>query len=91
MVKPQQPLTQHLLADVLRAARERAGLTQSELARLCDLSQPAVAGWESGKRPIQETTLEKVAAAIGLGVEEMLYQELSARRRAKKQEEKKVA
>ena len=50
-------------ADLLRAARLRAGLTQDELARASGRSQPAIARWESGRvRPSLETLRELIRA-----------------------------
>lgn len=57
--------TTHLFPRLIRATRLRHKLSQDAFGRLCMVSQPAVAGWESGTRPIQETTLEKIATALG--------------------------
>lgn len=40
---------QHL-PKVLREARERAGLSQGELAEIVDCHQTAVSGWESEEK-----------------------------------------
>lgn len=75
---------EHLLHEIIRSARRRAKLSQPALAQLLGVKQPAVAGWESGTGPILETTLEKIAAALGMDVETMLYTELTARRRERR-------
>jgi transcriptional regulator with XRE-family HTH domain len=50
-------------ADLLRAARLRAGLTQEELARASGRSQSAIARWESGRvEPSLETLRELIRA-----------------------------
>jgi transcriptional regulator with XRE-family HTH domain len=50
-------------ADLLRAARLRAGLTQEELARVSGRSQSAIARWESGRvQPSLETLRELIRA-----------------------------
>ena len=50
---------------VLREARERAGLTQLELAERLDVSQPVVARLESGRANPRLETLNKAIAATG--------------------------
>lgn len=52
-------------AALLRAARERAGLSQSELARLSGVAQSVVSAYEAGKRQPALTTLAKLVAATG--------------------------
>lgn len=76
----------HLLPQLLRAARVRAGLTQRELGRRMGLFQASVAGWEAGHRPVKETTIEQVAKALDLTTETLLRQELDARRRRERKE-----
>ncbi len=59
---------------LIREARKRAGLTQSELAHRLRTSQPLVARWESGSvDPLFETVLRAIRAcgldlSIGLAV-----------------------
>jgi transcriptional regulator with XRE-family HTH domain len=72
----------HLFPRVIRQIRESRGLSQSDLAEKCGVSQPAVAGWESGERPILETTLEKIAKALGEPVEDLLARALRQLRKA---------
>ena len=38
--------------DALRAQRRRAGLTQSQAAKLLGVSRRSIAGWETGERPM---------------------------------------
>lgn len=52
-------------SKLIHSARERAGLSQRELGARANVVQPAVNAWEKGDRPITETTLEKVARALG--------------------------
>jgi transcriptional regulator with XRE-family HTH domain len=50
-------------ADLLRAARLRAGLTQSELGHAVGRSQSAIARWEAGRvQPSLETLRELIRA-----------------------------
>jgi len=55
----------HPEADLLRAARERAGLSQRELARRANTSQPAIARAETGRGGITVTTLRRLLEAAG--------------------------
>ena len=79
-----KPTRTFLLGALLKSARLYAGHSQVELAAKCSVPQSSVAAWETGRRPIGEATLEKVAHALNVTVETLLYRELSARRRAAK-------
>lgn len=46
--------------------REAAGMTQTELANLLGVSQPAVAKWESGKTNPSVEVLEKIKGIFGV-------------------------
>ena len=50
---------------VVRQIRERAGLTQSELARRSGTSQPAIARLEAGQGSPTVATLQNLAKAAG--------------------------
>lgn len=54
------------LAGVVRAHRERAGLTQQELARRAGLSLAALRDLEQGRRRPRSRSLTALAAALGL-------------------------
>lgn len=55
------------LADRLKAAITRAGVSQVELARACGVSAPSVHGWLSGKAKfLRGENLLKAAAALGV-------------------------
>ena len=60
------------LGTVLRAIRERRGLTQAELAARVGVTQGAVAKWESGDSVPAPETVHAVGFALGLGAEETL-------------------
>lgn len=51
--------------SVLRAARERAGLTQGELARRAGTSRPTVSAYESGRKSPSLATFQRLLAALG--------------------------
>lgn len=54
---------------LIRSARERAGLTQAELARTAGTSQPTIARYESGRSEPRASTLERILAACGQRLE----------------------
>lgn len=66
------------LAERLRQARERLGVTQAELAARIGSTQPAIARLEAGGVSPSLVTLRRIAAALGLEV----VVELRARRAA---------
>jgi len=54
------------LSDRIRLARERANLSQAQLARLCGISQPSLCALESGKsKSLRGKTLLRLAEALG--------------------------
>ena len=54
-----------ILASAVMDLRNRAGLTQEELARKMGTTQPVVARLESGRTRPSMRTLERLAAATG--------------------------
>jgi DNA-binding XRE family transcriptional regulator len=57
------------LVRALAAARERAGLTQAEVARRMGTTQPAVARLERGEADPRLSTVERYAEVVGWRVE----------------------
>ena len=53
------------IRDVIRDARQAAGLTQKQLAALAGTSQPTVAIYESGRRDPSTSTLIRLVEACG--------------------------
>lgn len=51
------------LAESIRTARERASLTQDELARLSGVRQPNIAAYESGRRQPSAQMLQRLLDA----------------------------
>lgn len=51
--------------QLLRGARERAGLTQSDLARRAGVAQSVVSAYEAGKREPSLPTLSRLITATG--------------------------
>ena len=63
----------------LRAARERAGLSQKDLGKLVGLGRHAIANYERGeikRGRVQPEMLHKLAAALGVEVGELLRAEV---------------
>jgi repressor LexA len=52
--------------DVLQGLREKAGLSQRELADLAGTSQKAISFWEMGKRDPTLSNLQKLCDALGV-------------------------
>jgi Zn-dependent peptidase ImmA (M78 family)/transcriptional regulator with XRE-family HTH domain len=59
------------LGDVLAIARKAQGLTQTELAEIVGVTQPAINRYESGDRDPDANTLTKLAGVLGV-TEELL-------------------
>lgn len=51
--------------ETVREMRDRAGLTQTDLARQTGLSQPNISAYEAGRRTPTSGTLEKIRQATG--------------------------
>ena len=56
----------------LRAAREKAGLSQEALAERAGMHRNAVALLETGKRDPRVSTVAKLAKALGIRASELL-------------------
>ena len=52
-------------SDLLREARQRAGMTQAALAEQMGVTQSVVSAYESGRRDPSLTTLQRLLAAAG--------------------------
>jgi DNA-binding XRE family transcriptional regulator len=56
---------------LVRAWREYLRLTQAEVAERMGISQAALSQMEAGGKRLRKITLEKLAAAMGIGVEQL--------------------
>lgn len=54
-----------LAAGLLRIARDRAGVTQAELAAAAGVSQQAISAYETGRKEPTMPTLQTLLAAAG--------------------------
>lgn len=59
-------------AQKLRQMREKAGLTQGDLADKLDVSRPAVSSWESGKIRPRLNKLQQLADLFGTTVADLM-------------------
>ncbi len=50
----------------LKRLRDRAALTQEDLAQRANVGRATIAGLETGKRPARPSTLWKLAQALGV-------------------------
>ncbi|MDQ3765828.1 MAG: helix-turn-helix domain-containing protein [Actinomycetota bacterium] len=57
-----------IAADLIREARQAAGLTQGELARRARTSQSAVAAYESGAKVPTSETLDRLLRETGVSI-----------------------
>lgn len=57
----------------IRAAREDQDWTQDQLAAAVGVSRSAVAQWETGRAGQITANLTRVAQALGVGVEHLMY------------------
>ena len=69
--KPSQELTQ-ILADNLRDYRNTKRISQEELAEVCGLHRTYLGSVERKERNVTLSTLETLAAALGVSVPELL-------------------
>lgn len=56
----------------ISTAREKAKMTQEELAKRINVTQGAVAQWESGRTRPRSDTLVRLADILGCTVDELL-------------------
>lgn len=61
-----------MFAERLKTLRKEAGLTQIEVANQFNISQPAYAQWETGKKRPSAETLEKFAKFFEVSTDYLL-------------------
>ena len=60
------------MTEELSVRREKANLTQEELAQKLGVGQSAVSMWETGKSTPRPDVLKKLAALFGCTIDELL-------------------
>jgi transcriptional regulator with XRE-family HTH domain len=65
--------TLHDIGTRIRVQRRERGLTQDELAHRVGVSRSAVAQWETGRTGQITGNLSRIAAALDVGVEYLVY------------------
>lgn len=66
MATPESPQPQPFLAAIIKLLRERANLTQEELALELDMSPSEISHLESGRRNPTLGTLQRLAGGLGV-------------------------
>ncbi len=69
--KPSRGITR-VLADNIRAFRKAKRISQEELADMCGLHRTYIGSVERGERNVSLSTLEVLAAALGVTVPQLL-------------------
>jgi transcriptional regulator with XRE-family HTH domain len=59
------------MGEKLKQARQRAGLTQAQLAEKVGCSQHHISRWEAGLEP-KALTLKKLAQALGCSMDDLV-------------------
>lgn len=58
--------------QLIKAARKKAGMTQAQLAEKLGISYVGVSQWENDLRNPKLDTLQRIAAALGVGVGQLM-------------------
>lgn len=58
--------------ELIKAARKKAGLTQAQLAEKLGISYVGVSQWENDLRNPKLDTLQRIAAALGVPVQDLI-------------------
>jgi len=64
-----------MIGKHIKSYREQSKMTQEELAETLSVTRQAVSNWECGKTQPDIETLHKIADALGVTVEELIYGE----------------
>lgn len=67
--------------DKIKGLRLARGYSQTELARRAGLSQPTISAVESGEEHVKATTLERLARALGVPLQELMKSKITNKER----------
>lgn len=62
-------------SDKLLYLRQKRGLTQEELAKKTNVTQPAVVYWEKGNKKPSKNTMIILSLALGVNVDDLMDDE----------------
>lgn len=65
MTSNQEDIKQQI-GSMIQEARKAKGMTQKELAKMLNVSQSAVKGYESGKQNLTIETMHKLSGILGI-------------------------
>ena len=57
----------------LPAARKLAGLTQKELAKLCNVSETTVLNWEKGRSEPSVSQAKRIGEIVGIHYDDIIF------------------
>lgn len=57
----------------LPAARKLAGLTQKELAKLCNVSETTVLNWEKGRTEPSVSQAKRIGEIVGVHYDDIIF------------------
>lgn len=63
------------MSDTIRELREKAGISQGELAKAMGVTQGAVSQWENGMSHPKIPLLKRLAETLGVTVDELISKE----------------
>ena len=72
MPRAASPTLRAILAANIRSFRQEHGISQEELADLCELHRTYIGSVERGERNVSLSTLEVLAGALHVGVPDLL-------------------
>lgn len=64
-----------MIGENIKKLRQKRRITQEELAKLMGVSRQAVCMWETDKRELKVTTLNRLAKVFNVGVKELIGEE----------------